>query len=158
VYLEATRSGRGRESSVRRRATLRRCRRSRVSVPPETPFRGETVEFPNRDDTYHSVFSYSKTKRFDLGRYRKGEEPASIVFDKPGVVKLFCEIHEHMRATVLVLDTPYFAKTDGDGSFRIESVPPGRYRLTAWVEEERALVREIDVADRESGALEIDAR
>ena len=59
---------------------------------------GTLVEFPNLDDSYHNVFSYSKAKRFDLGRYRKDEKPPAIVFDKPGAVKLYCEIHEHMRA------------------------------------------------------------
>src|SRR5579871_1961241 len=65
---------------------------------------GTTVEFPNQDDIYHNVFSYSKTKRFDLGRYLKDEKPPAQKFDKPGVVKLYCEIHSHMRATILVLD------------------------------------------------------
>jgi plastocyanin len=120
---------------------------------------GETVQFPNLDETYHSVFSYSKTKRFDLGRYRKGEEPASIVFDKPGVVKLFCEIHDHMRGAILVLDTPYFTKTGADGSFRIEGVPAGRYRLTAWMDEDHTAARDIDVADGQPGnAVELDVR
>jgi plastocyanin len=119
---------------------------------------GSVVVFPNLDDTYHSVFSYSKTKRFDLGRYRRGEDPASIVFDKPGVVKLFCEIHEHMRGTILVLDTPYFTKTDGNGTFRMEHVPAGRYRLTAWVDEDRVRTAEIEVGDDRVANAELDAR
>ena len=84
---------------------------------------GTTVEFPNLDDTYHNVFSYSKTKRFDLGRYTKGEKPGLVLFDKPGVVTLHCEIHGTMRGTILVLDTPYFQKTDEHGSFHLESLP-----------------------------------
>jgi plastocyanin len=119
---------------------------------------GTTVAFPNRDDTYHSVFSYSAPKRFDLGRYRKDEEPASVTFDKPGVVKLFCEIHEHMRGTLLVLDTPHFAKTAADGTFRIDAVPPARYRLTAWVDDARVVEREVDVAGGADTTVEIDAR
>src|ERR1700720_2558847 len=68
---------------------------------------GTSVDFPNLDDTYHNVFSYSKLKRFDLGRYRKDEKPATVVFDKPGAVTVHCEIHDRMRGTILVLETPY---------------------------------------------------
>src|SRR5213592_3781227 len=66
---------------------------------------GTRVEFPNLDDTYHNIFSYSPTKRFDLGRYRPEERPVpSVVFDKAGLVTLRCDIHEHMRGLILVLD------------------------------------------------------
>ena len=108
---------------------------------------GTVVEFPNHDDTYHSVFSYSKPKRFDLGRYRKGEEPAALVFDTPGVVKLYCEIHQHMRGTVLVLETPWFAKTDPDGAFRIADVPAGHYVVRAWLDEETVWTRPLTVEE-----------
>jgi plastocyanin len=94
---------------------------------------GTAVEFPNMDETYHNVFSYSKTKRFDLGRYRKDEKPSVVVFDKPGAVTIHCEIHERMRGTILVLETPYFQKTDIAGRFRLEHLPPGTYVLKAWV-------------------------
>ena len=94
---------------------------------------GTTVEFPNLDDTYHNVFSYSKAKRFDLGRYRKDERPGAVLFDKPGVVTTHCEIHEKMRGTVLVLETPYFQKTDSEGRYRLDHLPAGHYVLTAWL-------------------------
>ena len=103
------------------------------------------VEFPNHDDLYHNVFSYSKTKRFDLGRYRKDEKPAAQLFDKPGVVKLNCEIHEHMRGIILVLDTPYFTKTDTNGHYRLESLPAGRFTLKAWLNEKITLQREVEL-------------
>jgi plastocyanin len=96
---------------------------------------GTMVEFPNLDDTYHNVFSYSKTKRFDLGRYRKEEKPGVVLFDKPGVVTTHCEVHEKMRGTVLVLQTPYFQKTDREGRYRLEHLPPGHYVLKAWISE-----------------------
>ncbi|MDQ6860572.1 MAG: hypothetical protein M3032_05375 [Verrucomicrobiota bacterium] len=68
---------------------------------------GTTVEFPNNDDTYHNIFSYSPAKRFDLGRYRPDEHPVpSVVFDQPGLITLRCDIHEHMRGLILVLNTP----------------------------------------------------
>jgi plastocyanin len=94
---------------------------------------GTSVDFPNMDDTYHNVFSYSKTKRFDLGRYRKDEKPTAVVFDKPGAVTVHCEIHERMRGTILVLETPYFQKTDTAGRYRLEHLPAGKYVLKAWV-------------------------
>src|SRR6266404_5780679 len=97
--------------------------------------KGTSVEFPNLDDAYHNVFSYSKAKRFDLGRYRKDEKPAALTFDKPGVVKLYCEIHEHMRGTILVLDSPYFIKTDSSGRYRLAHLPTGTYTLKAWLDE-----------------------
>jgi plastocyanin len=110
---------------------------------------GGSVEFPNHDDTYHNVFSYSKTKRFDLGRYRKEEKPGSVVFDKPGVVTVHCEIHDRMRGTVLVLDSPYFQKTDSAGRYRMDHLPAGHFTVKAWVNE--ADVRE-HVVDLKSGA------
>lgn len=97
--------------------------------------KGTTVKFPNHDDDYHNVFSVSKSKRFDLGKYHKHEEPATQKFDKPGVVKLFCDIHAHMRGAILVLETPHFVKTAKDGSYRLENLPPGSYTLKAWVDE-----------------------
>jgi plastocyanin len=109
--------------------------------------KGTIVEFPNLDDTYHNVFSYSKPKRFDLGRYRKDEKPAGLIFDKPGVVKLYCEIHEHMRGTILVLETPYFAKSDPAGKYRLEHLPAGKYTLKAWVDEKTVLERPVDLQD-----------
>ena len=108
---------------------------------------GTLVDFPNLDDTYHNVFSYSKPKRFDLGRYRKDEKPAALLFDKPGVIKLYCEIHEHMRGTILVLDTPYFVRTDHDGKFRLEHLPAGNYVLKAWVDEKVTRQRAIELKD-----------
>src|SRR5438477_1204475 len=77
---------------------------------------GTRVEFPNLDDTYHSIFSYSPAKRFDVGRYRPEERPIpSEVFDTPGLVTLRCDIHEHMRGLILVLHSPYFVVTSPDG-------------------------------------------
>lgn len=97
--------------------------------------KGTYVEFPNQDEDYHNVFSYSKTKRFDLGRYRKDEKPASVLFDQPGLVKLYCEIHEHMRANILVLDTPYFVTTSPEGTFKLDKLPAGSFTLKVWVDE-----------------------
>ena len=112
--------------------------------------KGTRVEFPNFDDEYHNVFSYSKSKRFDLGRYRKDEKPAAQVFEQPGVVRLRCEIHEHMRGTILVLDTPCFTKTDTNGVYRLENVPAGNFVLKAWVDEKTIYERPVEVKSGET--------
>jgi len=96
---------------------------------------GTKVEFPSFDDTYHNIFSYSPAKRFDLGRYRPDERPIPVqVFDKPGLVTLRCDIHEHMRGLILVLNTPYFVMTDTEGHFRLSGLPAGHYTLKAWID------------------------
>lgn len=108
---------------------------------------GAQVAFPNFDPDYHNVFSLSKTKRFDLGRYKPDEKPAPIVtFDKPGVVKLFCEIHEHMRGTLVVVDTPYYTTTSEDGSFTLTGVPAGQYTLKAIADEKRVWEQPITIS------------
>ncbi|MBS0662052.1 MAG: carboxypeptidase regulatory-like domain-containing protein [Verrucomicrobia bacterium] len=116
---------------------------------------GTRVEFPNLDDTYHDVFSYSPAKRFDLGRYRAEERPVpSQVFDVPGLVTLRCDIHEHMRGLILVLATPYFTVTDADGRFRLTGLPAGKYLLKAWIDSRTT--REQPVELTEGGALTVD--
>lgn len=92
---------------------------------------GTTVEFPNQDIIYHGVYSDSSAKKFELPEYPKGES-RSVTFDKPGVVELFCAIHTHMNAYVVVLENGYFAVPDAQHRFSITGVPPGRYVLKTW--------------------------
>lgn len=107
---------------------------------------GTKVEFPNLDDTTHNIFSFSPTKRFDLGRYTANERPIpSQIFDKLGLVTLRCDIHEHMRALILVLDSPHFVKTDTEGHFRLGGLPPGSYKLKAWIDSKTTLERPVDL-------------
>jgi plastocyanin len=94
---------------------------------------GTTVDFPNSDVTYHNVFSLSRTKSFDLGRYAAGRSK-SVRFDRPGIVRVFCEIHSHMSAFILVFAHRYFAVTQPDGDYRIDNVPPGSYNVFVWNE------------------------
>jgi plastocyanin len=94
---------------------------------------GTVVDFPNNDIIYHNVFSFSKTKRFDLGRYAKGQSK-SVLFDEPGIVRVFCDIHSHMNAFILVFAHRFFDVTDQLGRYRIDQVPPGTYTLVAWYE------------------------
>ena len=92
---------------------------------------GTTVYFPNNDNLFHNVFSYSQCKEFDLGLYPQGETK-TVTFDKPGIVKVYCDIHSHMYATILVLRNPHFAVPDDKGNFRIDNLPPGTYKLNFW--------------------------
>jgi plastocyanin len=112
---------------------------------------GTKVEFPNLDDAYHNVFSYSPAKRFDLGRYPPGETPPPFqIFDKPGLVTLRCDIHEHMRALILVLDSPYFTITDAAGHYRLTNLPAGHFVVKAWVNSRTTRERPVDL---KSGAV-----
>jgi len=112
---------------------------------------GTRVAFPNLDDTYHNIFSYSPVKRFDLGRYRPEERPIpSVMFDKPGLVTLRCDIHEHMRGLILVLSTPYFVMTDTAGRFRLDKLPPGHYTLKAWVDSRTTREKPVELRDAQT--------
>jgi plastocyanin len=106
---------------------------------------GSQVSFPNLDNEFHSVFSYSQIKRFDLGRYRKDEDSPPVVFDEPGVVRVYCEIHKHMRSLLLVLDTPWFVATDSEGRFVLSDIAPGDYRIRAFLPSERTLESQVTV-------------
>jgi plastocyanin len=110
---------------------------------------GTTVAFPNDDRTYHNVFSFSKAKRFDLGRYPRGRSK-SVRFDRPGVVRVFCDIHAHMSAFILVFAHPYFATTDAEGRFRIPSVPAGTYTIAVWTDGAVRETRKIEVPSGEA--------
>src|SRR5262249_9843161 len=94
---------------------------------------GTRVAFPNSDIVRHNVFSPGPTQKFSLGTYKVGETKY-IVFDKPGVVTLLCNIHAEMSAYLVVTETPYHAVSDAQGNYTIENVPPGRYILRVWHE------------------------
>jgi plastocyanin len=114
---------------------------------------GTIVDFPNSDSIFHNVFSLSKTKRFDLGRYPQGRSKSER-FDRPGVVRVFCDIHSHMSAFIVVFSHPYFATTDADGRYRIDNIPPGTYSVAAWYEGENRSTRQVAVS--EGGTVEAD--
>jgi plastocyanin len=114
---------------------------------------GTVVDFPNSDKTFHNVFSLSKAKRFDLGRYAAGKSK-SVRFDRPGLVRVFCDIHSHMNAYVLVLTHRFFSVTDPDGRFRIPAVPPGNYTVVGWYEGEERTSRAVTVVP--GGVVEIE--
>ena len=94
---------------------------------------GSTVDFPNSDVTFHNVFSLSAARTFDLGRYRPGRTGRSGSIT-PGIVSVFCDIHAHMSAFILVFNHPFFAVTDAEGRYAIADVPPGTHTLVVWSE------------------------
>ena len=114
---------------------------------------GTTVDFPNTDPIYHNVFSLSKIKPFDLGRYASGRSK-QVKFDRPGIVRVFCEIHSHMNAFILVFSHPFFSLTDNEGHYRIDNVPPGTYNVIAWNEGTPSDPKPAIVPD--GGAAELD--
>jgi plastocyanin len=94
---------------------------------------GTTVDFLNSDNYYHNVFSLSAVRKFDLGRYRKGAS-RSVTFSKPGLVKLFCDIHPNMIGYILVTDSPWFGSMTPGGKYEIPDVPAGSYAVSIWHE------------------------
>lgn len=92
---------------------------------------GTTVEFPNNDRVFHNVFSFRDGKVFDLGLYPVGSKRL-VTFDKPGLSRIFCNIHMNMAAYVMAVDTPFFAVSNEAGAFTIASVPPRSYTYHAW--------------------------
>jgi plastocyanin len=95
--------------------------------------RGSTVDFPNGDPFFHDVFSLSRSGTFDLGSYPRGQTK-SHQFRKAGLVKVYCHIHSHMTASIMVFDHTFFTIPKPDGGFTIEDVPAGTYKVSAWHE------------------------
>ncbi len=106
--------------------------RNQSFVPRVLPvLAGTRVQFPNSDMVFHNVYSAWHGKKFDLGLYPPGASK-TIVFDKPGVHDIFCNIHANMSAYVVVLENPYFSTTGRSGGFSIEGVPAGKYEVRVW--------------------------
>jgi truncated hemoglobin YjbI/plastocyanin len=103
-----------------------------LAVPP-----GSTVAFPNFDGIYHNVFSLSATKKFDVGLYKDGDT-RELKFEKPGIVRLACNIHAKMSAYILVVDAPHYVVVDGAKEFNFRSLAPGKYKVRAWSERSAA--------------------
>jgi plastocyanin len=114
---------------------------------------GTTVDFPNSDAFYHTVFSLSKPARFDLGRYATGRS-RSVRFDKPGIVRVFCDIHSHMNAFILVFSHPFFTLTNAEGRYSLENVPSGTYNVIAWNEGTASEPKPVTIPD--GGVAELD--
>jgi plastocyanin len=151
VYLATAPQG-AFEERPREQAVL--DQRQETFVPYVLPVLvGTTVAFPNNDPFYHNVFSLSKAARFDLGRYPMGRSK-TVRFDRPGIVRVFCEIHSHMSAFVVVLSHRYFAATSPGGRYRIADVPPGKYDVVVWTDGEERDKKRVRVAP--GGTVELD--
>ena len=105
---------------------------------------GSQVKVPNFDKIAHNAFSPSSPNEFDIGTYSKGESREFVV-QHPGVIKVFCNVHYHMVAYVVVVDTPYYTQPDDQGVFQLDNIPPGPGKLTIWHENGDEIVSEVDV-------------
>jgi plastocyanin len=129
---------------------------------------GTSVQFPNNDKVDHNIFSLSRTKKFNLGSYKPGESK-TVLFDKPGIVELRCDVHAEMAAYIMVLKNPYFAVTDGQGRFEIPSskyleqngikgikdLPPGKYVLKTRHEKLKSNKQIVVVSGNEDVSVQI---
>lgn len=106
---------------------------------------GTTVTFPNLDPIFHNVFSNSPSNTFDLGSYRAGDTHRSVVMTKPGVVDIYCNMHQRMSANVLVVPSKHYTKVRPDGSFRLEDVPVGSRTLVAWSPSLKPMEQKVEV-------------
>lgn len=130
---------------------------------------GATVHFPNNDELNHNVFSLSRTKKFNLGSYKPGESN-TVVFDKPGIVELRCDVHAEMLAYILVLKNPYFGITDAKGRFEIpdskylnqfgisgiKDLPSGKYQVKSWHEKLKTGKQKIDIPENGRVSIQLD--
>ena len=119
---------------------------------------GSTVDFPNEDPIFHNVFSVSGENRFDLELYKRPKS-GSWTFQRPGLARVYCNIHPQMSAVVLVRDNPFFTKAAADGAFALEGVPAGKYTVKAWHERGGEAAAEVTVPaeGRAETALRLDA-
>lgn len=94
---------------------------------------GTTVQFPNNDKIRHHIYSFSPAKKFEIPLYPPGANANNkVLFDKPGVVVIGCNIHDWMKAYIYVVETPYFARSDSNGKTIINNLPAGQYDVTVW--------------------------
>lgn len=116
---------------------------------------GTRVVFPNMDDEFHNVLSYSKPNNFEVGQHRKEEKPRGEIFKKAGVVKIYCDIHAHMRCFLVVLDTPWFTTTDEAGKFALKNIPPGEYWLRVFQPSERLMQQRVTVTEGKTTTVNV---
>jgi plastocyanin len=141
VYVDMAKGSSGRGHTVE-------IKQKDKQFSPQTAvvLKGTNIVFPNMDSVFHNVFSTSGRNSFDLGSYRSGDTPRSVVLTTPGVVEVFCNIHSKMNANILVVPGPLYAKVGADGSYRIDNVPTGARRLVAWSPNAKPAQQKIEVA------------
>jgi plastocyanin len=145
IYLDGVRSAPVRGKSIEIRQEGKQFR-PRVAVVQA----GTSVSFPNFDKIYHNVFSTSPHNSFDLGSYSADDKPRQVTLASPGVVEVFCNMHQKMNANILVLPNGVFTKVRPDGTFRLENLPVGQRWLTAWGPQAKPSRRRVEVT--QSGA------
>ena len=136
-------------------ATAIMDQKNKTFVPHVLPVQvGTAVKFPNSDDIQHHVYSFSPAKKFELPLY-KGTPANPIVFSAPGVVTLGCNIHDKMNGYIVVLDTPYFEKTEASGRVEFRNLPPGKYTVHAWQPDmlEEPAAQELTIGEGEHTTL-----
>jgi len=154
VYLEGTAPAGVQPPAPSRPPRL--AQRGQSFVPRVLPISvGTRVDFPNYDPIYHNVFSVSPVKRFDLGKYARGKSK-SVVFDKPGRVNVYCEIHSGMEAFVVVLPNAWFTQPDQNGAFALPGLPAGTYTLKAWHPDFGERSATVTVPEDKDASVEID--
>src|SRR6266496_1353623 len=140
VYVDMAKgsSGRGHTLEIKQKD-------KQFSPQTAVVLKGTNVVFPNMDSVFHNVFSTSGRNSFDLGSYRSGDTPRSVVLTTPGVVEVFCNIHSRMNANILVVPGPLYAKVGADGSYHIDNVPIGARRVVAWSPSAKPAQQKIEV-------------
>jgi len=116
---------------------------------------GTTVLFPNHDTVYHNVFSFREGKRFDLGLYPVGQVKR-VHFDRPGLVKIYCNIHSNMSAFIWVVENPYCDISDSRGNVRILDVPAGKHTVRVWHEKRGERTISVHVPARGAVSIQVD--
>lgn len=127
-------------------------------IPHVLPIRlGSSVDFPNKDNFRHMIYSFSKAKRFEVQLYG-GEDQVVVNFDKPGVITLGCNIHDNMLGYIYVLETDNFVKTDDTGKSELTGIEPGTYKVSVWHpdlnEKPETYDREVTIVPGENKAIE----
>jgi plastocyanin len=150
VYLEGQNVKR---ESLSTRTHSQIDQRNAEFIPHVLPvIRGTIVDFINRDNVYHNVFSLSPAKKFNIGRRPTGQA-VPIVMDKPGIVEVFCDIHANMSAYIVVLENEYFTKPDKQGNYSIDRIPSGTYTLKIWHERLSSTERTITISPNSTATI-----
>lgn len=118
---------------------------------------GDSVSFPNKDNVYHNVWSLSKSKSFDLGTY-KAPDNKNLIFETPGLVKVFCNLHPQMISSILVLKNSKYAVTPKSGEFSIKNIPPGKMQVRVWAEGIEPIVRDLEVTKTSVARLDFEVK
>ena len=119
--------------------------------------KGSTVDFLNTDEVRHNIFAPGKVEKFNLGTWGLGGVKVHT-FNKPGEVILLCNVHSEMVAYILVLENPYFAKSDQKGNFKIENIPPGTYTVKIWHEKMMSPSQEVVITSGETAVIKLELK